>query len=152
MTTRANDAATNEETHWPRPAASIAVFRDDSILLGRRGKPPLVGAWSLPGGKIEPGETAADAALRELDEETGVRADLLGVVGIRDVIIRSETGKLTAHYVIAVHAARWRAGEPVAASDITEARFVPLTDLDAHDLTDGAKALIADARRRFGLS
>jgi 8-oxo-dGTP diphosphatase len=60
----------------PRPQACVGVvcLRDDEVLLIRRGAPPLKGSWSLPGGRIEWGERAEDAALRELWEETGVEA------------------------------------------------------------------------------
>ena len=65
----------------PVPAAGVVCFRGDEVLLIRRGTPPREGEWSLPGGRIEWGERAADAALRELREETGceladVRAEL----------------------------------------------------------------------------
>src|SRR4051794_30531839 len=61
----------------PVPAVGVVCLRGDEVLLIRRGKPPLQGAWSLPGGRIELGERAADAALRELSEETGVQAELI---------------------------------------------------------------------------
>lgn len=131
---------------WPRPAASIAVFRGASVLIVERGKGPVRGVWSLPGGHIEPGETAREAALRELAEETGVEADLAGLVDVHDVLIRSSEGTLSAHYVLCVFAGRWRAGEPSPGSDSAAARFVPLAELDGYNLTSGARTLIDKAR------
>ena len=60
--------------------ASIAVFKGDTVLLVQRGRAPFRGLWSLPGGSIEPGESASEAALRELKEETGITAEIEGVV------------------------------------------------------------------------
>ena len=63
-----------EPSTWPRCAASAAVLRGREVLLVERAKGALAGYWSLPGGHIEPGETARSAALREVREETGVEA------------------------------------------------------------------------------
>lgn len=144
-----------EPVFWPRPAASIAVFRKSGpaanleLLLAKRSHPPMPDIWSLPGGKIEPGETAADTALRELAEETGVRARLLGVIDINDVIIRDGDGALKAHYVIAAHAGLWIDREPVAASDAADARFVPIDQIETYALTPRAAEIIAAALVRF---
>jgi 8-oxo-dGTP diphosphatase len=138
-------------THWPKAAASIAVFRDDgAVLLVERSKPPRAGLWSLPGGHIEAGETAASAALRELGEETGVTAELVGLVDILDVITRDDapggTGALTAHFLLAVFCGRWVSGDPIAASDSRSARFVPQSDLGNYPMTPNAEAMITQAQ------
>lgn len=132
---------------WPKAAASAVIFRGNDVLLVERGKPPVSGVWSLPGGHIEPGERARDAARREVAEETGVAADLLGLVDVHDVILRDETGDLRTHYVLAVFYGRWQAGEPAAASDCRNARFVPLEEVRNYPLTDGAERMIKAAHR-----
>jgi ADP-ribose pyrophosphatase YjhB (NUDIX family) len=132
--------------HWPRVAASVAVFRDGRILLVERGKGPRRGLWSLPGGHIEPGETARAAAQRELMEETGIEADIVGLVDVHDVIMRRDDGALSAHYLLTVFYGRWRAGEPKAASDVANARFVAIADAGAMSLTPGAMSFITRAR------
>ncbi|MBO0742112.1 MAG: NUDIX domain-containing protein, partial [Hyphomicrobiaceae bacterium] len=99
---------------WPRCGASAAVFRGEAILLIVRAKGALKGLWSLPGGHIEPGETARAAARREVLEETGVEADIDALVDVHDVILRASDGALSAHYLIAVFCGRWRSGEPNA--------------------------------------
>ena len=110
----------------PVPAVGIVCLRGDAVLLIRRGKPPRLGEWSLPGGRIEPGERAVDAALRELAEETGVTARITALIDVVDGIF-SEVGL---HYVLIDYAAEWVSGEPVAGDDALEARFVPLDQVD----------------------
>lgn len=137
------------EQIWPRCAASAAIFRADTVLLIERGAGALKGRWSLPGGHIEAGEMARDAATREVCEETGVEADIEGLVDLHEVILRRGDDSLLAHYLIAVHWGRWRAGEPRAGGDAAAARFVPIVDLGAYPLTDGAARLIEHGRRRI---
>ena len=131
---------------WPRPGVSAAVFRDGQVLLVQRAKLPLRGVWSLPGGHIEPGERALAAAHRELAEETGVEADLKGVADAVDVVLRHEDGSLRAHYVLTAFYGVWLRGEPVAASDAMDARWVAPETLDAFNLTPGAADVILKAR------
>lgn len=107
----------------PVPAVGVVCLRDDEVLLIRRGKPPRMGEWSLPGGRIEPGERAAAAALRELVEETGVTADLVGLLDVVDGVF-PEAGR---HYVLIDYLAVWRQGEPVAGDDALDAAFHPLS-------------------------
>lgn len=111
----------------PIPAVGVVCLRGDAVLLIRRGKPPKKGEWSLPGGRIEPGERAMDAALRELVEETGVTARITALIDVVDGIF-SEAGL---HYVLIDYAAEWVSGEPVAGGDALEARFVPLDQIEA---------------------
>lgn len=134
---------------WPRAAASIAVFRDGKILIGLRGKDPTRQVWSLPGGHIEPGETARAAALRELREETGVRAQLHGLVDINDVIINSPDGELRAHYLLTIFFGTWEAGEPMAADDCLDARFIFPDDIGAYETTDRLREFVRLSHERW---
>ena len=111
----------------PVPAVGVVCLRGDSVLLIRRGTPPRLGEWSLPGGRIEPGERAIDAALRELREETGVEAEITGLIDVVDGLF-PEAGR---HYVLIDYAARWVSGEPVAGDDALEARFVALDEIES---------------------
>lgn len=111
----------------PVPCVGVVCLRGEEVLLIRRGRPPRKGEWSLPGGRIEPGERAVDAALRELREETGVEAEITGLVDVVDGLF-PEAGR---HYVLIDYAARWLSGEPVAGDDAEEARFAPLAEAEA---------------------
>ena len=111
----------------PAPCVGVVCLRGDEVLLIRRGRPPRQGEWSLPGGRIEPGERAVKAALRELREETGVEAEIVGLVDVVDGVF-PEAGR---HYVLIDYAARWLSGNPVAGDDAAEARFMPLAEAEA---------------------
>ena len=129
----------------PIPAVGVVCLRGDSVLLIRRGTPPRQGEWSLPGGRIEPGERAMDAALRELREETGVEAEITGLIAVVDGLF-PEAGR---HYVLIDYAARWLSGKPVAGDDAAEARFVALDEVET--LVDWSETrriirMAADAR------
>ena len=143
-------ASVNTSTHWPKAGASFILIRGDTVLLVERAKPPRVGLWSLPGGHIEPGETSVEAAIRELLEETGLEATAEGLADIQDVIITDPVGRLQAHFLMAVFYGRWQGGEPVAATDAGDARFIAFDALDEYPLTPGAKRLIALARAKLG--
>ncbi len=136
-------------TAWPRCGASAIILRAREVLLIQRGHGPLQGLWSPPGGHIEPGEPARAAALRELEEETGVAADLAGLLDFHEVVRRDPDGVLTAHYVLLVFYGRWLAREPVAAGDAADARFVPVAALGTLPLTDGAAGFIHRALARI---
>jgi 8-oxo-dGTP diphosphatase len=116
------------------------------VLLIQRAKGGFTGYWSPPGGHIEPGETAREAARREVREETGLDVALQGVLDIHDVISRDAANEITAHYVIAVYHGAWVADEPRAQSDSRDARFFAPHEIEGLLLTPGLGALIARAR------
>jgi 8-oxo-dGTP diphosphatase len=134
----------------PIVGIGIVVIKEDSVLLVRRGKPPNVGAWTLPGGAQELGETTEQAARRELLEETGLEVDTLHFAATVDNIRRDAAGRVRFHYTIIDFATRWIAGEPVAATDVTEAVWARLDGLDEFNLWSEAHRVIAIARRLVG--
>jgi ADP-ribose pyrophosphatase YjhB (NUDIX family) len=130
---------------WPVLAASVAVFRAGRVLLAARGKEPLRGVYTLPGGKVEPGETLAEAALREVIEETGLEPQLIGFVDHVELIQHDDAGRIQHHYVIAAFAARWHGGEPRPSEEATDFRWADPVTLDGLPVTDGLHAIVAKA-------
>ncbi len=112
----------------PLIGVGVVVLRGDDVLLIRRGKPPRLGEWSLPGGLQELGETAAEAAAREVREETGVEITLGPVLDIIDVIRRDPEDRIETHYTLIDYAALWTGGAPRAGDDAMHAEFVPLAE------------------------
>ena len=136
---------------YPVPAVGVVCLRPPGeVLLIRRGKPPGAGGWSLPGGRLEWGEGLRDAALRELREETGVEAEMLGLIDVVDGRFDPDPqGRPTHHYVLVDYAVRWRAGVPRAGDDAADARFVPLSDLSGLGLWDETVRIITLAAERW---
>jgi 8-oxo-dGTP diphosphatase len=131
----------------PIVGIGIAVLRPDAVLLVRRGRPPNIGAWSLPGGAQELGETAEDAARRELLEETGLAVGPLHLAANVDSIAHDGAGRVQFHYTILDFAARWEGGEPRAGSDVSDAVWARLDRLDDFALWSEAIRVIGIARR-----
>lgn len=117
----------------PVPAALAVVAREGRVLLVKRGKAPDLGRWGFPGGRIEPGEGHADAAVRELREETGIEAEASEAIAVLDIIGEAE-GTLTHHFVLVAVACRWIAGEPVAADDAADAAWFDLAAVEDDSL------------------
>jgi len=102
----------------------VVCLKGESVLLIQRGTAPRKGEWSIPGGRIEPGETEAQAALRELDEETGVTANVLTKITALNADFEGY------HYRLHDYLAEWVSGTPVAGDDAAQAKFVPLNEID----------------------
>ena len=134
----------------PVPTVGVVCLKGDQVLLIKRGTAPRLGQWSLPGGRIEWGEAVDVAALRELKEETGVDAELTGLVDVVDGLFTSrETGETTRHYVMIDYAARWTAGEPVAGDDAADARFFTFDEAMAAVEWDQTRRVIEQAFSRI---
>ena len=134
----------------PRAAVGAVVLDEDRVLLVRRGQPPGQGKWSLPGGLVDLGERHEDAVVREVEEESGLRVQVLGLCGVIDRVIPGEHADaggpaVRYHWVIVDYVAAVVGGELRAGSDAADARFVPLTELDRYETTDGLAAMIQRA-------
>jgi 8-oxo-dGTP diphosphatase len=130
----------------PRLAASIAVFRHGRVLLAARTRPPYAGAFSLPGGIVELGETLTDAALRELREEVDVEARIIGFNRHIESIERDENGMVRLHYVIASFAAEWVEGEGTEGPEAGAILWAAPDDLGRLVTTPRLSEIVASAR------
>lgn len=137
----------------PQPAVGTICLKGEDVLLIRRGTKPLAGDWSIPGGRIEFGERAEAAALRELVEETGVTARLVGLVDVVDAIFTSRTtGAIARHYLLFDYAAVWVSGEPVAGDDADHAEWISPPRLAELALWDETLRVIAAAKEMVSKS
>ena len=134
----------------PSPVLAVgAVIWNDrkEIVLIRRGQAPRKGQWSIPGGKVDWGETLRDAILREVREETSLSVDVIGLIEIVDSVTRDELGAVAHHYVLIDFTARWVSGELRAGSDAEEARWVAYDRIGEYELWSETRRIIAASER-----
>ena len=136
----------DDRLYPPRPilAASLAVFRDGKVLIASRTAPPAQALFSLPGGVVEIGETLQEAAVREVMEEVGVAAEIVGFVDHAEVIQRDSDGRIKRHFVITCFAGRWISGEGHTSA---EAGAVLWVDPDAMGSIPTTKGLPTTLRK-----
>jgi 8-oxo-dGTP diphosphatase len=148
---------TEEDRRYPRrPLVGVgAILLDrDRILMAQRGKEPLKGWWSLPGGALETGESLHDAIRREVREETGLEVEPLGVFEIFERILRDAQGTLEYHYVLIDYVCRVTGGELRPGDDVCRVEWFRRRDLGALEITEGTLGVIEKAfrnRRKYML-
>ena len=131
----------------PQLAVSAVIFRDDQILLVRRARSPGKGFYSLPGGRVEFGESLHAALHREVDEETGLKIEIIGLAGWREVLPGATGG---GHYLIISFASRWIAGEPVLSDEHDDFKWLAPDAIGDLRVTEGLQEVIQSARRLLG--
>jgi len=124
----------------PQLAVSAAIFREDKILLVRRARSPAKGFYSLPGGRVEFGESLHAALHREVAEETALKIEIIGLAGWREVLPGASGGG--GHYLIMSFAARWSSGEPVLNEELDDFRWLSPNALGDLNLTAGLPEVI----------
>ncbi len=136
-----------EYPDYPRVGVGAVVLHGGRVLLVRRGKPPLPGKWSLPGGLVELGETTAEAIVREVQEECGVRVRLGGLAGVLDRVVPDADGRIRYHWLLVDYLAFPESDTDTitAGSDAAEVRWVKIDDVTGLDTTDGLMDMIARA-------
>ena len=132
-----------QPTH-PQLAVSAAIFREDQVLLVRRARSPAMGFYSLPGGRVEFGETLHAALHREVHEETALKIEIVGLAGWREVVPGSTGG---GHYLIMSFAARWASGEPVLNDELDDFKWLAPDALGDLKVTGGLAEVIQQAQR-----
>lgn len=118
----------------PVPAVIAVVIHEGQALLVRRANPPDAGLWGFPGGKIEFGETVAEAATRELLEETGIVGEAQGIITTLDILVPSPDGAIRQHFILIAVRCRWISGDAIAGDDALEAGWFTIADLDPKTL------------------
>ncbi len=136
----------------PILAVGAIMVRDGCVLLARRGKPPGLGKWSVPGGAVNVGESLEAAARREVREECGVEVELTDTLEVIQRITRDDAQRVRFHYVIVDYVARWLSGEPRPSEEASEVRWVRPEDLDALDMTPGTADVIRRMLRKAGVA
>lgn len=134
----------------PQIAVSAAIFRGGKVLLTRRARSPAKGFYSLPGGRVEFGESLHQAVSREVDEETGLEIEIVSLAGWREVLPAAPGA---GHYLILSFAARWVAKEPVLNDELDDYRWIApdaLGSLGELKLTEGLEEIIQSAHRLIG--
>jgi ADP-ribose pyrophosphatase YjhB (NUDIX family) len=142
-----------DDRRYPkRPLVGVGalILDRDRILMAQRGKQPLLGWWSLPGGALETGELLADAVRREVREETGLEIEPLGVIEIFERIMRDEAGSPEYHYVLIDYVCRATGGALQPGDDVSRAEWFERTDLAKLQITEGTLGVIEKAFRERG--
>lgn len=140
-------AATRTYPTRPWVGVGTVVWRGDKVLLVKRGKPPRLGEWSLPGGAQHLGETVMEAACRELWEEVGMNVRMRGVIDVVDAIERDDAGRVSFHFTLVDVLGEWQSGEGRPGDDVTELRWLPFHELEAVELWAETRRIIWKAAR-----
>jgi 8-oxo-dGTP diphosphatase len=107
----------------PLVGVGAIIVEDGRVALVKRGHAPLAGEWSIPGGAMEVGETVREAAAREACEETGLKVEVLELLGIYDRLLRDEEGRVRYHYLLVDFLCRRVSGDLCAAGDADDVRW-----------------------------
>jgi len=121
---------------FPRVAVGAFVFHRNRVLLVRRGTPPAMGKWAIPGGSVELGETLQEAAEREILEETGITIHARTPAFTFDVVDRDEMGRIRFHYVIVDLMADYVSGELRPGDDALDACWASPSDIKNLDVSE----------------
>jgi ADP-ribose pyrophosphatase YjhB (NUDIX family) len=125
------------------------VFDGDKILLAERGREPLKGYWSLPGGVLETGETLDAGIRREVLEETGLEVETAGIAEVFERIMRDSEGHPEYHYVLIDYFCRVTGGVLCAGDDCSAARWFEIKELPGLVLTEGTLGVIEKAYETY---
>jgi len=126
----------------PLVGVGAVIVQNHRVLLIRRGQPPLLGEWSLPGGVLECGETLREAVVREAREETGLVVETDEMLGVYERVIRGDEGRARYHYVLIDFLCRPIGGELKAGSDAAEVRWFTREELPALNLPDDTNDVV----------
>ena len=134
-----------------RPLVGVGaiIIHDGKILLEKRGNDPGKGKWSIPGGKVELGESVGQTVIREVKEETGLEVEKPEHVDIVDNVVLDDKGRIEYHFVIIDYLVKLRGGILKAGSDALDLKWVSLKDVEALDLTKTFRVFFERNRKRL---
>jgi len=139
----------------PAIGVGTIIVNGARALLVRRANEPDRGRWAIPGGVLELGETIRQAASREVHEECGLDVQVGEIVGVQDLIIPDDSGRIRFHYVLIDLVATYQGGEPVPSSDSLEVAWATEEEINDFDMPKRLQELVrrvlhsADARKGF---
>jgi 8-oxo-dGTP diphosphatase len=129
----------------PLLGVGAVIVNNEEVLAVRRVNPPLQGAWSIPGGLVETGETTREAVVREIQEETGLTIEPVELIEVFERILRDTNSRVQYHFVVIDYLCRVISGELRPGSDVSETRWAEFDDLGALGITPETRAVIQKA-------
>ena len=132
---------------FPFVGVGVVVWKGDEILLIQRGKDPMKGAWSIPGGRQQLGESIKAAAEREIREETGVEIEIIGLIDVVDSIRKDDDGIVAWHATLVDYAAHYVSGNVIAGDDAINAGWFTLEQLGELGLWEETARVIAESAK-----
>jgi len=133
----------------PVIGVGAVVWKENRVLMIRRANAPGAGHWSIPGGRLEFGETTEQAMLREIMEETAVTCETLALIGVYDAFVRDNAGLISDHFCLINYAAKWLSGAPVAGDDALDARFMTLDEINELEVWGEVRGAIRDSEKHI---
>jgi len=132
----------------PLVGVGVLIRDGDKILIVKRAGEPSKGIWSIPGGLVELGERVRDAAVREVEEETGLSIEIDDLLGVFDSVSKDESGAVRYHYILVDFLAHPTGGELKPESDISDARWVSPEEVGQYATTRTFGLLMERLRER----
>jgi mutator protein MutT len=129
----------------PLTGVGAIIFRGTQVLLVKRGHAPALGKWSIPGGLVELGEDLTASVCREVMEEVGLEVKVIDLVAALDNIMLDGNGRIEYHYILLDFLCETIRGDPIAATDADECRYVEIEDLSRYEMTRGTAEVIKRA-------
>ena len=132
---------------YPFVGVGVVVWKENHFMLVQRAKPPRLREWSIPGGRQALGETTRETAHREIQEETSIRIEILGLIDVVDSIISDKKGKIKYHATLIDYAALYVSGTPKAGDDAMNLGWFALDQLPSLDLWEETNRIIYESTK-----
>jgi ADP-ribose pyrophosphatase YjhB (NUDIX family) len=144
MSVEEQDQERRQYPRAPLVGVGAVAIKDGRILLIKRAFEPSKGKWSIPGGLVEIGERLTDACAREVEEETGIKIQVLELINAYDMIVPDEVGKIKHHYVLIDFLARPVGGTERSSVEVLEMKWVTYEEAKQMDMTNSARKALQE--------